>query len=91
MFAISKRVCFDFDNELLERQSIVMLVSFCRYGIKGPVYLRSKEGDVVYMTDTDEPLWTSGTLWKHDTHVLVDSVLGQQIYRLLDHITVKLA
>ena len=60
-----------------------------RYGIKGPVYLRNKQGEVVYVNELDEPVWTGGTLWKHDTKILVDSALGQQIYRLLDHITVR--
>lgn len=62
-----------------------------RYGTKGPVYLKNKDGLVVYITDIDEPEWCSGTLTKHDTYITVNSMFGAQKYSLLDHITVKLS
>lgn len=62
-----------------------------RYGIKGPVYLKSREGQVLYVTETDEVEWTSGDVTRHDTYFVVNSVLGQQKYNLLDHITVMVS
>ncbi|KAL4227599.1 DIS3 mitotic control [Mactra antiquata] len=62
-----------------------------RYGIKGPVYLRNKDGLVVHISNEDDIEWTGGDLIKHDTYVEVNSILGQQKYHLLQHITVKLS
>ena len=64
--------------------------SIFRYGIKGSVYLKSKEGQVLYVTETDEVEWTGGSVTKHDTYFVVDSTFGQQKYHLLDHITVNI-
>ncbi|WAR00124.1 DI3L1-like protein [Mya arenaria] len=58
-----------------------------QYGIKGPVYLRSKQGEVVHVGEDGAVEWTAGQVIKMTTHVMVDSVLGQQKYDLLDHIT----
>ncbi|XP_052794965.1 DIS3-like exonuclease 1 [Mya arenaria] len=68
-----------------------VLVFVPRYGIKGPVYLRSKQGEVVHVGEDGAVEWTAGQVIKMTTHVMVDSVLGQQKYDLLDHITVKLS
>jgi len=61
----------------------------CRYGIKGPVYLRSKTGEVAHICEDGAVEWTAGQVIKQASHVIVDSVLGQQKYDLLDHITVR--
>lgn len=66
-----------------------MYVTTHRYGIKGPVYLRSKEGQVVYISETDQPQWTSGTVHRSWTSITVDSVLGSHTYNLFDHVTVS--
>ncbi|KAK3604725.1 hypothetical protein CHS0354_018965 [Potamilus streckersoni] len=61
-----------------------------RYGIKGPVYLRSKEGQVLYLQTNGSPEWTGGEISRTDQYITVTCLYGQKTYRLLDHITVKL-
>ena len=65
------------------------MVIFLRYGLKGAVYLRSKDHQVVYVTSEGIPEWTAGSLVTTDQTVTVDSVLGSQTYRLFDHVTVS--
>ncbi len=60
-----------------------------RYGFKGAVYLKSKEGQVLYIGSEYHPEWTSGGLTVQDDTVTVNSLLGTQTYRLFDHITVS--
>ena len=60
-----------------------------RYGIKGAVYLKSKEGQVLYIAIDYHPEWCSGKLSVSDTSVVVNSLLGSHTYRLFDHITVS--
>ena len=56
--------------------------------MKGAVYLKDKEGQVVYVKD-GEPLWTSGTLMQSDYDITVNTASARQTYRLFDHITVS--
>ncbi|XP_045156829.2 DIS3-like exonuclease 1 [Mercenaria mercenaria] len=79
------------DAVIFQLRTNGLFVFVPRYGIKGPVYLKSKDGQVLYVTATDEAEWTSGDVTKHDTYCVVDSTLGQQKYCLLQHITVKLS
>ena len=60
-----------------------------RYGIKGAVYLRSKDGQVAYVGTSGTCEWTSGVIDKSDRDITVNSVYGSQMYRLLDHLTVS--
>lgn len=62
-----------------------------RYGIKGPVYLRNKEGQVLYINDNGQQEWTGGTITKTDQSVIVCSMFGSQMYSLLDHVTVRIS
>ena len=57
--------------------------------MKGPVYLRDKEGLVVFLLDGRTPEWTAGQLDKTDHHVTVSCQYGSQAYCLFDHITVS--
>ena len=59
--------------------------------MKGAVYLRNKEHQVVHVTKDFQPDWTSGTLTHTDFYIIVNSVLGSRPYRLFDHITVSIS
>ncbi|XP_064607624.1 DIS3-like exonuclease 1 isoform X2 [Liolophura sinensis] len=83
--------CCKVDAVIFQLRANGFLVFIPRYGIKGPVYLRSKEGQVVYISETEQPEWTSGTVQRSWTSVTVDSVLGSHTYNLFDHVTVKLS
>lgn len=60
-----------------------------RYGIKGPVYLRSKDGQVIHVQPGVEPEWTGGTIQRTDHSIIVNNMYDSQTYTLLDHITVS--
>ncbi|CAG2204043.1 DIS3L [Mytilus edulis] len=59
------------------------------YGIKGPVYLRSKDGQVIHVQPGVEPEWTGGTIQRTDHSIIVNNMYDSQTYTLLDHITVS--
>lgn len=65
------------------------LLVYFRYGMKGPVYLRSKDGQVAYITRQDSVEWTAGVLTMSDQSITVHNVMGDQTYHLFDHITVS--
>ncbi len=60
-----------------------------RYGIKGAVYLKAKDGQVLFVPEDFRPEWTGGSLSQTDEDITVNSVLGSHTYRLFDHITVS--
>ena len=57
--------------------------------MKGPVYMRDREKQVLYVTDDGMRHWTSGSLTTTETDITVHSTLGSQTYHLFDHITVS--
>ena len=66
-----------------------IVLSLLRYGIKGAVYLRSRDGQVLYVPHDSSAEWVGGTLSQHTNHVIVNSVYGTQKYKLFDHVTVS--
>ncbi len=60
-----------------------------RYGIKGAVYLKSRDDQVLFVTSNNHTEWTSGNVVISDYTITVNSLLGMQTYRLFDHITVS--
>ncbi|ESO87500.1 hypothetical protein LOTGIDRAFT_127673 [Lottia gigantea] len=66
------------------------LVYIPRYGIKGPVYLRNKEGQVVYINKQGDSEWLSGSINKDDQSISVQTIHGSQTYKLFNHIIVQL-
>lgn len=61
-----------------------------RYGIRGPVYLRNKDGQVLYVENTSGQVdWTSGSITKSERSITVNGLVGSQTFTLLDHITVS--
>ena len=58
------------------------IVYIPRYAIKGPVYLESKEKEVLYCGRLG-PVWQRGVVTRRDTFVKVETIEGTNRYRLL--------
>jgi hypothetical protein len=54
--------------------------------MKGPVYLKDKSGEVIYLTRDGRIERTGGSLTKEEDRITVNSSLGSQTYRLFDHV-----
>ncbi|XP_077988799.1 DIS3-like exonuclease 1 [Glandiceps talaboti] len=67
-----------------------VLVFIPRYGMKGAVYLKDKNGLVVDTRD-GTPEWIPGTLAKGDFSVTLTTIHGITRYNLFDHITVRIS
>ncbi|XP_060081062.1 DIS3-like exonuclease 1 [Ylistrum balloti] len=72
----------------LRENGIFVLVP--RYGMKGPVYLKNKEGQMAYVQAFGQLEWTGGNITKRGHTLTVNTMFGAQSYTLLDHITVKI-
>ncbi|XP_072321345.1 DIS3-like exonuclease 1 [Eucyclogobius newberryi] len=68
-----------------------LLVFVPQYGVKGPVYLRSREGQVVSTGADGSCEWNSGTVKRHSDHITTSSVCGSATFRLFQHITVRIS
>ncbi|XP_071489125.1 DIS3-like exonuclease 1 [Diadema antillarum] len=64
------------------------LVFIPRYGIKGAVYLRDKEGLVCDSSLPMKPRWMKGSLARSEHSVAVQAAGSQAVFRLFDHVTV---
>ena len=53
------------------------------------MYLRSKDGQVLYVPHDSSAEWVGGTLTQGSDYVTVNSAYGTQQYKLFDHITVR--
>jgi len=63
------------------------LVYIPQYAIKGPVYLESKEKEVLYC-GKHGPTWQVGVVTKKEMFVKVETIEGTNMYRRFDHVTV---
>lgn len=68
-----------------------VLVFVPEYGVKGPVYLRNKEGQVVAAGPDGGCEWQSGSVRQHLDHITTTSSCGTSTFRLFDHITVRIS
>ncbi|XP_033842613.1 DIS3-like exonuclease 1 isoform X1 [Periophthalmus magnuspinnatus] len=68
-----------------------LLVFVPQYGVKGPVYLRSREGEVLTFGADGHCEWSSGTVKKHSDHITTSSLSGSTTFRLFQHITVRIS
>lgn len=67
------------------------LVFVPRYGLKGPVYLKDKMGQVVTSRITkDSVFFGPGSLSRHEFHITVKNAAGSFDFRLFDHVQVCL-
>ena len=63
--------------------------------MRGAVYLKDREGQVAFVADpvkgaAPEVQWVGGTVAASQQQITVTTVLGDQTYRLMDHITVSI-
>uniref|UniRef100_A0AAQ5XAN9 DIS3-like exonuclease 1 n=1 Tax=Amphiprion ocellaris TaxID=80972 RepID=A0AAQ5XAN9_AMPOC len=68
-----------------------VLVFIPEYGVKGPVYLRNKEGQVVSVGPDGGCDWQSGSVRRHHDRISTESASGSATFRLFDHITVRIS
>ncbi|XP_013378724.1 DIS3-like exonuclease 1 [Lingula anatina] len=76
------------DAVIFQLRANGVMVFVPKYGMRGPVYLKNKEGLVAHVSSEGQLEWTSGNLTRSEYQVLVNSCLGTQSYKLLSHITV---
>lgn len=67
----------------------IIIFPLYRYGIRAPVYLRNKDGQVLYVQESGQSEWTGGSITKSEGSVSVNSLVGSMTFTLLDHITVS--
>lgn len=67
----------------------IIIFPLYRYGIRAPVYLRKKDGQVLYVQESGQSEWTGGSITKSEGSVSVNSLVGSMTFTLLDHITVS--
>uniref|UniRef100_H3CGP2 DIS3-like exonuclease 1 n=1 Tax=Tetraodon nigroviridis TaxID=99883 RepID=H3CGP2_TETNG len=68
-----------------------VLVFVPEYGVKGPVYLKNRDGQVVSVGADGACEWRSGSIQKHWDHIVSSSGGGSATFRLFDHITVRIS
>lgn len=68
-----------------------VLVFLPEYGVKGPVYLRNREGQVVSVGQDGSCEWQSGSVRRHSDHITTTSICGSSTFTLFDHITVRIS
>ncbi|XP_051235542.1 DIS3-like exonuclease 1 [Dicentrarchus labrax] len=68
-----------------------MLVFVPEYGVKGPVYVKDREGLVVAVGQDGSCEWQSGSVRQYPDHITTTSACGTATFRLFDHITVRIS
>ncbi|XP_070825104.1 DIS3-like exonuclease 1 [Chaetodon trifascialis] len=68
-----------------------VLVFVPEYGVKGPVYLRNREGQVVSAGRDGSCEWQSGSIRQHSDHITTTSSGGSSTFTLFSHITVRIS
>ncbi|XP_026175727.1 DIS3-like exonuclease 1 isoform X1 [Mastacembelus armatus] len=68
-----------------------VLVFVPEYGVKGPVYMKSREGQVVAAGQDGSCEWQSGSVRRYTDHISTTSGCGTSTFRLFDHITVRIS
>lgn len=60
-----------------------------RYGLKGAVYLKDREGQVVSVDEDGRCEWKAGTLQRYPDRISTCTSTGTHTFYLFDHITVS--
>ncbi|KAL2089025.1 hypothetical protein ACEWY4_015924 [Coilia grayii] len=68
-----------------------MLVFVPRYGLKGAVYLKNRENQVVGVKEDGSCVWHGGTLERHLDRISTTTTTGTHTFRVFDHITVRIS
>ncbi|XP_034535039.1 DIS3-like exonuclease 1 [Notolabrus celidotus] len=61
------------------------------YGVKAPVYLKNREGQVISAASDGSCDWQSGTVRRSQDHISTTSVCGTSTFTLFDHVTVRVS
>ncbi|XP_044058525.1 DIS3-like exonuclease 1 [Siniperca chuatsi] len=68
-----------------------VLVFVPEYGVKGPVYMKNREGQVVAAGQDGSCEWQSGSVRRYADRITTTSGCGTSTFRLFDHITVRIS
>ncbi|KAF3686767.1 DIS3-like exonuclease 1 [Channa argus] len=68
-----------------------VLVFVPEYGIRGPVYMKNREGQVVAAGQDGSCKWQSGSVRRYTDRITTTSTAGTTSFRLFDHITVRIS
>ncbi|KAA8579331.1 hypothetical protein FQN60_010671 [Etheostoma spectabile] len=68
-----------------------VLVFVSEYGVKGPVYMRNREGQVVAAGPDGGCEWQSGSVRRHADHITTTTSWGTSTFTLFDHITIRIS
>ncbi|KAG5270310.1 hypothetical protein AALO_G00191220 [Alosa alosa] len=68
-----------------------MLVFVPRFGLKGALYLKSRENQVVAVESDGRCVWQAGTLDRHLDRISTSTSMGTHTFRVFDHITVRIS
>ncbi|KAJ7994576.1 hypothetical protein DPEC_G00250900, partial [Dallia pectoralis] len=67
------------------------LVFIPQFGLKGALYLRNKEGQVVSVSQDGRCVWQAGSLQRSLDHISTTTASGTSTFRLFQHITVRVS
>jgi len=82
-----RRIC---DAVIFSLRANGVLVFVPRYGLKGPVYLKDKTGQVITpAVKGDSVVFGPGQLTRHEYHITVRNNSGSFDFRLFDHTQVR--
>ncbi|KAF7648914.1 hypothetical protein LDENG_00150350 [Lucifuga dentata] len=68
-----------------------VLVFVPQYGVKGPVYMKNREGQVVTVGKDGTCEWQSGSVRRFPDRISITCSSGSTTFRLFDHITVRMS
>ncbi|XP_064191621.1 DIS3-like exonuclease 1 [Anguilla rostrata] len=68
-----------------------LLVFIPQYGVKGPVYLKNREGQVVSVQQDGSCEWQSGSLQRRTDRISCSTAAGTHTFCLFQHITVRIS
>lgn len=61
----------------------------CSYGLKGAVYLKNRESQVVGVAEDGSCSWQGGTLDRQLDRISTTTATGTHTFKVFDHITVS--
>ncbi|XP_033109550.1 DIS3-like exonuclease 1 [Anneissia japonica] len=82
--------CCTVDAIIESIRSNGFLIFVPRYGMKGAVFLKDKNGLVRDATGQTKPVWVAGSLSRSGYSVTVNTLTGSTTYNLFDHVTVRI-
>ncbi|XP_076854118.1 DIS3-like exonuclease 1 [Brachyhypopomus gauderio] len=68
-----------------------VLVFIPQYGLKGAVYLKNRDGQVLSVEDDGRCEWQAGKLQRHHDRINTCTTTGTHTFHLFDHVTVRIS